>query len=347
LNRQEEKLFPIQLKFNLKTLIIILIFAIGLYFLLPRLIGIQQAIRLILQVKQNYLILAILAEIVSYIGAAWLLGIILQRLGYKIKFWDRFRIGSIAAFAIHFFPVGTFGEGAVDYYFLKKKNVESGSILLMLVLRIIISYIAFLSLFVISLILVPTAPHLALAAKIISLVICVLIIVGIFYIIYLYRHKDRFRRSMYKFLKFVDFFLSRFRGRQLSESRTEEIFEDIYTGIGLFGRKKRFFILAIFASLIYWLGDMTCLFFVFASLGYTIHFGVLIFGYAVSTLLGMISFIPGGLGVFEGSMALIYTGLGVPSDLTLMSILIFRLFSFWLWIPFGLYSFISLTKKNK
>ena len=346
MNRQEEKLFPLQLKFNLKTLIIILLFAIGLYFLFPKLIGIQQAIWLILQVKQNYLILAISSEIISYIGAAWLLGIILQRLGYKIKFWDRFRIGSIAAFAIHFFPVGTFGEGAVDYYFLREKNVESGSILLMLVLRIIISYVAFLSLFVISLILVPTAPHTAISAKLISVVIFILIVLGIYYMFYLYHHKEKFRKAMGKFLKFVDFFLSRFRGKKLSDEKSGEIFEDIYTGIGLFGRKKRFFVLAIFASLIYWLGDMTCLFFVFASLGYTIHFGVLIFGYAVSTLLGMISFIPGGLGVFEGSMALIYTGLGLPGDLTIMSILIFRLFSFWLWIPFGVYSFISLSRKK-
>jgi hypothetical protein len=30
-----------------------------------------------------------------------------------------------------------------------------------------------------------------------------------------------------------------------------------------------------------------------------------------------------------------------------MSILVFRLFSFWIWIPFGLYSFISLTREAK
>jgi len=291
--------------------------------------------------------LALGAEFISYIGAAWLLGIILSRLGYKIGFWDRFKIGSIAAFAIHFFPIGSLGEGAVDYYFLRKKGVEPGSILLMLVLRAIITYSAFLLIFLIGLILVPTAPHLPFSPKLISLVIFVLVSGVILYLVYLYRRKILFRQRWGSFLKIVDFFLSRFRKRKISRERSEEIFTDIYQGVGLFGQKKRSSVFALIAGLIYWIGDITCFFFVFVSFGYQIHWGVLIFGYSLASLLGMLSFIPGGLGVTEGSMGLLYSGLGVPATLALMSILVFRFFSFWIWIPIGLYSFLSLQKNNQ
>lgn len=334
-----------KLQFNLKTLIILLLFLVGLYFLLPRLIGAEQGFRLILKVNKLYLFLAISSEIISYIGAAWLLGIILSRLGYKISFLDRFRIGSITAFAIHFFPVGTFGEGAVDYYFLRRKNVETGSVLLMLVLRLIFTYIAFLGIFLLGLALVPTTPHLPFSPKIVSFVLFVIIAIGIFYMVYLYRHKEKFRYVWSRFIKFIDFFLSRLRGRKISPQKEEEIFEDIYKGIGIFGKKKRTSVWAVISGLIYWLGDITCFLFVFLSLGYPIHWGILIFGYGVATLAGMISFIPGGLGVTEGSLALIYSGLGVPSTLALMAILIFRLFSFWIWIPIGLVSYLTLRRE--
>ena len=333
-------------KFNLKTLIVILLFAIGLYFLVPKLIGLPEAIKLILQVNKFYLLIAIGFEILSYVGAAALLGIILFQMGYKIKFWDRFRIGSIAAFAIHFFPVGTLGQGAFDFYFLRKQKVETGSILLMLILRIIFTYAAFLLIFLYGLILVPTAPQMKISPRIISFTLAFIIVGGVSYMFYLYKNKDKFRKIWNRFLRFFDSFFSKIRGKKVSERQESEVFEDIYAGIGLFGKKKRSSIFALMAGLMYWLGDLTCFYFVFLSFGYHIHIGVLIFGYCIASLLGMISFIPGGLGVTEGAMGLLYSALGVPASLALMSVLVFRFFSFWILIPFGLYSFISLNKEK-
>lgn len=344
---QDSGLFGLGIKFNLKSVIIFVLLAIGIYFLIPKIIGAQEALRLILHVNKFYLALAIFFEIISYVGAATLLGIILSRLKYKLRFWDRFRISSIASFAIHFFPVSSFGEGAIDYFFLRKKKVEPGSILLMLVLRIILTYMAFLLIFLVGLALVPTAPHLPFSPRIISLVLFLIVAGGTLYIFYLYRNKENFHRLWKKFIRFADFFASKFRGRKLSQEKEEELFEDIYTGIGLFGEKKRSTVFAIMAAIVYWMGDIVCFYFVFLSFGFHILWGVLIFTYGVSWFIGMITFIPGGLGVTEGSLGLIFSGLAVPSSIALMSILVFRFFSFWIWVPFGLYSYISLMREGK
>lgn len=336
-----------QIKINYKVIIVLILFIVGLYLLIPKLIDTQEAVKLILKVNKYYLLLAIISEFLSYIGAATLLGIILSRLGHKIAFWDRFRIGSIAAFAIHFFPVGSFGGGASDYYFLKGRKVETGSILLMFILRMLISYSAFLILFFISLILVPTYPNLSLAYKIIPLILIGVIIWGICYMIHLYRHKEKFRQVWIKYLNFINKVFGFFKKTPFTQEKIDRVFEDIYKGIGIFGKRKRNSMYALGAGLIYWLGDIFCFFFVFLSFGYTIHLGILLFGYGLATLAGLISFIPGGLGVTEGSMGLVYSSLGVPLSLALMSILVFRFFSFWIWIPIGLYSFYSLKKGMK
>ncbi|AKM82573.1 MAG: hypothetical protein UT28_C0001G0793 [Berkelbacteria bacterium GW2011_GWE1_39_12] len=347
MNQSSDNPLSLDFKFNLKTLIVILLFAVGLYFLFPKLIGVPEALKLILHVNKWYLVLALICELLSYVGAATLLGVILQALGYNVGLYKRFKISSIAAFAIHFFPVGSFGEGAVNYYFLRKEKVEAGSILLMLALRIIFTYASFLLLFLYGLALVPTVPHLEVSPKIVSLVIFILIAGLAIYLFYLYKHKDKFRKTWNKFLRFLDNFASRIRGKEISQAKESEVFEDIYSGIGLFSKKKRSSLYALLAGIMYWMGDIACFYFVFLSFGYHISWGVLIFGYGAASLLGMASFIPGGLGVVEGTMGLMYSGLGVPSSLALMSILVFRFFSFWIWIPFGLYSFISMGKEKK
>ena len=343
-NQENNGVLDFAPKFNLKTLIFVFLVAIGIYFIVPKLIDVEQALHLIFKVNKIYLSLALVAEIGSYIAAAWILGIILSRLGYKIKFIDRFRIGSISAFAIHFFPIGSAGEGAVEYYFLRKKNVELGSILIMFILRIIFTYCAFLLIFLTGLILVPTYPHLSFSPKLASLILFTAILVGVIYMVYLYRHKDKFFKVWKKFTRIASFFLGKSKKYFFGETKSEEIFEDLYKGIGMFGKKKRNSVMAIFATLLYWLGDVVCLYFVFLSFGFKIGWGVLIFGYGVSTLAGLVSTIPGGLGVVESSMGLIYSGLGIPTSLVLMSILVFRLFSFWIWIPIGLISYLTLRR---
>lgn len=335
-----------QIKLNLKTIIVLILFLVGIYFVIPRLIDAQQAVQLISKVNKYYLILAILFEILSYIGAAMLMGIILSQMGHRIAFWDRFRIGSMAAFAIHFFPLGSLGGGAVDFYFLRKKKVKSGSILMMLLLRIIISYIAFFILFIIALTLLPTIENISLTMKIISGGILVILVFGTIYFLYLYKHKEKFRKVFHIVFSPARFFSSRLK-YPVDKTRLDYTFEEFYESLKLFSQKKRSTILAILTGMVYWLGDMLCFFFVFLSFGYLINFGVLMFSYSIGLLAGMVSFIPGGLGVTEGTLGLVLTSLGVPSTIALMSILIFRLFSFWMWIPFGLYSFLSLRKAGK
>ena len=47
-------------------------------------------------------------------------------------------------------------------------------------------------------------------------------------------------------------------------------------------------------------------------------------GYAVGTLASLVAFLPGGLGVLEGSMAAVFAHFGVPLEQAISSILLFR-----------------------
>jgi uncharacterized protein (TIRG00374 family) len=76
--------------------------------------------------------------------------------------------------------------------------------------------------------------------------------------------------------------------------------------------------------------DMSTLYFLFVAAGHRVSPGVLLTGYGLPQLLGKVSFLPGGVGIVEGTMTALYDGLGVPDPVTVVVILTYRFISFWL-----------------
>ena len=52
---------------------------------------------------------------------------------------------------------------------------------------------------------------------------------------------------------------------------------------------------------------------------------VVMMGFGVGLFCSLVSFIPGGLGIMEGSMTAVFVSLGVPMEPTVLAVLIFRL----------------------
>ncbi len=77
--------------------------------------------------------------------------------------------------------------------------------------------------------------------------------------------------------------------------------------------------------------DMLTLYFLFVSTGYHVGLDVLLAGYGLPFILGKMAFLfPGGVGVMEASMVAMFDSLKVPDAVSVVVILGYRLFSFWL-----------------
>jgi len=62
----------------------------------------------------------------------------------------------------------------------------------------------------------------------------------------------------------------------------------------------------------------------FVAVNYPIPLSFVVVGFAVGIILSLVSFVPGGLGVMEGSMAAIFASLSVPFETAVVAVLIFR-----------------------
>jgi uncharacterized membrane protein YbhN (UPF0104 family) len=82
--------------------------------------------------------------------------------------------------------------------------------------------------------------------------------------------------------------------------------------------------------------DALTLYLLFVATGHPVSLGVLLTGYGLPLLLSKISFLPGGVGIVEATMAALYNGMGVPGATTVVVVLAYRAVSFWLPTLLGL-----------
>jgi glycosyltransferase 2 family protein len=74
-----------------------------------------------------------------------------------------------------------------------------------------------------------------------------------------------------------------------------------------------------------WVLTLAILWWAFRSLNNPVPVTVVLIGFGVGVLASLISLVPGGLGIMEGSMTAVFVSLGVPKSVALLSALIFRL----------------------
>ena len=95
-----------------------------------------------------------------------------------------------------------------------------------------------------------------------------------------------------------------------------------------------------------WAATLAALLFCFRSVGAIVPLGTLLTGFSGGVIIGFVSFIPGGLGIQEGSMTTIYTILGINLEQSLLAVVIFRLVCYFLPFALSLLFYRRLLQKS-
>jgi uncharacterized protein (TIRG00374 family) len=95
-------------------------------------------------------------------------------------------------------------------------------------------------------------------------------------------------------------------------------------GVDALRQRPSFLGLLVGSVAVDWASSAAALWFSFDALGEPLSLGVLLTGFAIGITAGVLSMIPGGLGVQEGSMAGIYALLGVPLQQAVLAAILFR-----------------------
>ena len=93
-------------------------------------------------------------------------------------------------------------------------------------------------------------------------------------------------------------------------------------------------------SMLFWVIEAVTIYFILLAFGVeVIEFLTIVSTYTTSIMLGILSFLPLGLGVVEGTLASFFTIQGIEVSLSLTIVVVIRLFTRWYGVSFG---FIAL-----
>ncbi len=142
------------------------------------------------------------------------------------------------------------------------------------------------------------------------------------------------RRKRSKIGKWVIDWLHR---RFEHKNHVEMVYDQFKSSVNfkLLQKKAKDFWMAYFWQCMMILANILTLYLISFAIGQPIGFRLAFIVFSLVKFIGMIAFVPGAIGVFEGSMTLILMSFGVAAGPALAMTLLLRAFTFWLPMPVG------------
>lgn len=302
----------------------LLILAAAVYYLLPQLTSLGHSMEVLRGMMWWAVGLAIAAQATSYAGSGFLVHATAGLVGQRVSIGTGAAV-TLGSASIGLVAGGTLGAIAATHHWLRDRGVSAQGAWLASSLPAIFfnNALMFLAACIGLLHLAATHELTALEAVGFGLAAAFLVAVaGLF--AWGVGHPEALARVAAK----AGHRWARLRRRPFREEAVGEVLEPIWRAWGLF-RSGGWHRPAAGAALNVGF-DMLTLWLLFVAAGHPLGPGALLVGYGLPQLLARFTFIPGGIGVVEGSMAALYHGLGVPEGTSVVVIMGYRVLSFWL-----------------
>lgn len=187
--------------------------------------------------------------------------------------------------------------------------------------------------------------------EILALALSIVFAFGFFgLIIYFYIRKDKLSLFVHSSIRFLTPFIGLVKKGFKEDAYAEAVEKSInsfHGGLRNISHNKYGLVKATLFSFLGWIFDIMAIYTVFLSLGSSayIHVSVLIIAYTISIISGWLPLSPpGGLGVVEGTMVLLFIFGGVPVEIAMLATLLYRLASYWFNTILGAFYLLTTLK---
>ncbi len=93
--------------------------------------------------------------------------------------------------------------------------------------------------------------------------------------------------------------------------------------------------------------EVLAVYVVFLAFGHVVNIGAVILAYAIANFAGLVSVLPGGVGIYEALMTAVLAGTGVPAGVSLPVIVMYRVVNTLIQIPPGYYLYQQTLRRGQ
>ncbi len=292
------------------------------------------------KVNLYFLWLMIPLQILNYDAYARLYREFFKILGSKVKYSDMFKLSLELNMVNHLLPSG--GVSGISYFSLRMKSfgVSTARSTLAQVMKFALVFVSFQILLAFGLLALAIRGHASNLMILIAGSLSTLLFVGTGISIYVIEDKKRIKSFLLAVTRLLNRILHVFRRKNpetFNVSRAQDVFEELHDNYVLMKHRWTELRRPLFFSLVANITEVLTVYVVFLAFGEKVNIGAVIIAYAIANFAGLLSVLPGGIGVYEALMTATLAATGVEASLSIPVIIMYRVLNIGLQLPPGYY----------
>lgn len=297
------------------------------------------------------LLLIIPIEALNYHAQAKIYQRLFSIVGNKLSYGFLYRTSLELNFVNHVFPSG--GVTGISYFTLRLrdgKELSSGKVTLIHISKVLLYIVGY------EMILVFGAFALAIMGRVNSLVILVvgslstILIVLTFVFAYVVGSRERIDSFFTSVTRFLNRLISLVRPKKpdaINVDQVRNLFNDFHNTYEELKRNYSRLKSPLFYSLVADITEIAAVYVVYIAFGKLVNIGAVILAYGVANFAGLISVMPGGVGIYEALMTAVLASTGIPPGVSLPVTVMYRVLNTAVQIPPGYYLYQRTIKRGR
>ncbi len=292
------------------------------------------------RVHASFLLLIIVWKAVAFHGQTALYQDLFGILGKKLRYWSMFKVTLELNFVNNVFPSG--GAAGFSYFGLKMREfgVNAATATLVQVMRFITSFISFQILIFVALLVLSIFDSASNLMILVGSFLGTMLLVGTLLVAYIVGSRSRidgFFTFLTKALNRVIQLVRPHHPETINIASARKMFFELHQNYLVLKKEYRRLKRPLGNAMLVSIGEVATLYSVFLAFGFALNPGAVIIAYAIANFAGLISVLPGGVGIYEGLMIGVFAAAGVSPAISIPAVIMYRILTMVVQLPIGYY----------
>jgi hypothetical protein len=272
--------------------------------------------------------------------------------GNKLPYWYLYKASLELNFVNHVFPSG--GVTGISYFSLRMRRgheLSGSKATLIHVMKLGLVFLSFEVVLVFGLLALAVMGRVNNLTILVAGVLSTLMLVGtagFVYIVGSQRRINSFFTAVTKGLNRVIHVIRPKHPETINIMSARKVFDDFHANYSTIMNSRQQLHKPFWYALLANVTEVLSIYVVFLAFGHVVNIGAVILAYAVANFAGLISVLPGGVGIYEALMTAILATTGVPASVSLPVIVTYRVLNTLIQLPPGYYLYQkTLTRDGK
>ncbi|HUD05594.1 MAG TPA: lysylphosphatidylglycerol synthase transmembrane domain-containing protein [Candidatus Saccharimonadales bacterium] len=298
------------------------------------------------------LLLLVPIEALNYHAQAKLYQGLFDIVGNKISYSFLYKMSLELNFVNGVFPSG--GVSGVSYFGVRMRSNEEGitgsKATVVQLIKLVLIFISFEILLIVGLLFLSVGGHVNDVTILVASSITTLVIVLNGGFLYIIGSRTRINATFSALTRSLNRIIKVFRPKHpetIKLKRVHEIVDELHNNYRLIQDNYKRLGAPLMYALLANLTEVLAVYFVYVAFGHWVNIGAIILAYSVANFAGLISVLPGGIGTYEAIMTAVLAAAGIPINLSIPVVVMYRILNTLIQLPPGYYFYHKALSRPK